>query len=244
MGHVLKHAHADDYGLNPSTNKAIKDLCTNNQLESLSLITTFDAFGEASKHATKAPVDVFLHFNLTEGFPLSPANQIPSLVDENGQFYNQLKFMWRCIVGKVAISEVHTELEKQYNKARDNGVRISGIDSHQHVHAFHPVASVVYDFAKEKSLPNIRSYKQVHTHGVSAYIIKLIYQILARISGRGRLPVSWQRSSWKNYIMATWQDTRLYKGDTTVVIHPGTNYDRQEGICRSLLRHVSHVRAK
>ncbi|MEI6480954.1 MAG: ChbG/HpnK family deacetylase [Candidatus Saccharibacteria bacterium] len=244
MNKLPKHAHADDYGLNTTVNNEVALLQKNKQLDSVSVVTNFASFKEISAGLSALSIDVFLHVNLTEGAPVSPAQKIPSLVNSNGQFLNQLTFIWRCIIGKINANEVYVEIQNQYDRALQSGARIVGLDSHQHVHAFQPVAKVMYDFAADHNIAYVRSYKQVCAKGLSARCIKILYVFLARMSGRGRLPISWRKKSWKNYMMATWQDTRFYSGSVTVVIHPGTNYDRQGSIITSLLRHYRHIAKK
>lgn len=240
----MKHAHADDFGLDSSANNAILALLDDNHLDSLSLVTNLRGFTQAASNIPSLNVDVFLHFNITEGKPLSAARSVPSLIDDDGNFYNQKEMMKRCIRGAIEPNDVLDELQAQYRQALKAGTKIVGIDSHQHMHAFSPIAQVVVDFAESHNIQKVRSYKRVVTIGPSAIFIKTIYALLARVSGRGRLPVTWQISSWRSYIMATWQDTRTYTGDVLVVVHPGTDYDRKEPLTQTLRRHFSHIKKK
>ena len=89
MNKLPKHAHADDYGLNTTVNNAVALLQKNKQLDSVSVVTNFASFKDISAGLSALSIDVFLHVNLTEGTPVTPAQKIPSLVNSNGQFLNQ-----------------------------------------------------------------------------------------------------------------------------------------------------------
>lgn len=236
--------HADDFGLHTSANLAISKMVAAGELGSVSVIVTAGGFGEIKKHLSKLGVPVFLHFNLTEGRPLSNLESVTTLVDASGHFHSQFVFLARCIFGRVNPRDVWVELNGQY-EALQKYVAVAGIDSHQHAHAVEPVAKAVVDFAEDRHIEFVRSYADVrHLHLLTGLFI-LAYRVFALFSARLHMPASWKKRSWKMFVMASWEklDRPLPEG-IVAVVHPGTGYDCSEAFAPRVLRHIRHTLAK
>ena len=72
-----------------------------------------------------------LHFNLTEGRPLTDAR---SLIDSDGAFLLRGELIRRSIRGRVEPSEITRELTAQLDRFVSLGLTPTHLDSHQHVH--------------------------------------------------------------------------------------------------------------
>jgi predicted glycoside hydrolase/deacetylase ChbG (UPF0249 family) len=72
-----------------------------------------------------------LHFNLTEGRPLTNAR---SLIDSDGAFLLRGELIRRSIRGRVQPSEITRELTAQLDRFVSLGLTPTHLDSHQHVH--------------------------------------------------------------------------------------------------------------
>ncbi len=127
--------HADDYGLSPGVNRAIEEALESGAVTSCSIM-----LGEAAAHSAIAwaaghpQFDFGVHLNLTQGRPVLPPSQVPSLVDSHGHFWRLGTFILRCSTGRVRLREVELEWRAQIGLLRAAGVVISHLDSHQHVH--------------------------------------------------------------------------------------------------------------
>lgn len=127
--------HADDFGLAPGVNRAIQDGLTAGELTSASILLAAPATSEALQWAATHPeFDFGVHMNLTHGRPLLPVEQVPSLVDRSGRFYPLGRFLVRVLTGRVRRAEIEAEWRAQIAAVRAAGVRVSHLDSHQHVH--------------------------------------------------------------------------------------------------------------
>ncbi|KAK4472348.1 hypothetical protein MN116_003609 [Schistosoma mekongi] len=85
-----------------------------------------------------------LHFNLTEGKPLSNVKCIQSLLDDHGCFLGKYGFRSSLTSSLVHMDEVEVELESQINAFRDIfGTIPSHFDGHQHVHILPDIDMVV-----------------------------------------------------------------------------------------------------
>src|SRR5438445_12446121 len=102
---------ADDYGQNQSISQAIIALLGKNRLTATSCMTTALTWPEHAKwlHPLVQQADIGLHFNLTEGTPLSS-----NLMNSHGFLPLSpllFKAYWRAL-NRVAIeSELHAQLD-------------------------------------------------------------------------------------------------------------------------------------
>jgi predicted glycoside hydrolase/deacetylase ChbG (UPF0249 family) len=80
-------------------------------------------------------LDVGLHFNLTMGVPVSPAETVPSLVDGAGRFLPFARFVRRALAGRVQAGDVRREADAQLARLTGAGLKVSHADSHHQVHA-------------------------------------------------------------------------------------------------------------
>jgi predicted glycoside hydrolase/deacetylase ChbG (UPF0249 family) len=84
--------------------------------------------------ASHPEFDFGVHLNLTQGRPVLPVARVPSLVGADGRFRPLGAFLIRLAFRRIVMDEVAAEWRAQIDAARRAGVRISHLDSHQHVH--------------------------------------------------------------------------------------------------------------
>jgi|WetSurMetagenome_2_1015567.scaffolds.fasta_scaffold43387_3 predicted glycoside hydrolase/deacetylase ChbG (UPF0249 family) len=127
--------HADDFGLARGVNRAIEEGLRAGEITSASILLGGPHTGEALTWAAEHPeFDFGVHLNLTHGAPLLPAERVRSLVDANGRFHSLGRFLVRATLGRIRLAEIEAEWGAQIAAVRGAGVRISHLDSHQHVH--------------------------------------------------------------------------------------------------------------
>jgi len=127
--------HADDFGLAPGVNRAIEEGLQSGALHSASILVGGEHATAAVAWAASHPqFDFGVHLNLTQGRPVLAASRVPSLVGDDGRFRPLVPLLVRFGVGRVALSEIAAEWRAQIAAVRGAGVRISHLDSHQHVH--------------------------------------------------------------------------------------------------------------
>ena len=127
--------HADDYGLAPGINRAIEEGLASGALHSASILQGGAHVTAALAWAAQHPeFDFGVHLNLTQGRPVLAREHVRSLVGPDGRFLPFLRFFMRLALGRVAPAEIEAEWRAQIAATRAAGVRISHLDSHQHVH--------------------------------------------------------------------------------------------------------------
>ena len=116
------------------------------------------AFDDAvTKAAAHPSLGVGVHLTLIGEKPLLPPEQIPSLVDENGQLAEKYpQFMARFFKGAVSLKEVRAELAAQIQKVVDRGLRITHIDSHQHLHVLPGIIDIALELAAAHQIKAVR----------------------------------------------------------------------------------------
>ena len=160
--------NADDFGLSEGVNRAVIEAHERGIVTSTSIMAGGAAFEHAVDLASRCPsLDVGVHLTLTELRPV--ADSVPSLVDADGQFApHATELTKRCLRGAIALADVHKELDAQIRRARDNGVRPSHFDGHQHVHVLPGIARVVAQLARDHGVRAVR----VPTEPPRGYMLK------------------------------------------------------------------------
>ncbi len=150
--------NADDFGLCASINTGVIAAHERGVVKSASLIATGGAFEEAAEYARTHPaLDTGLHLALCDGRPVCDPAQVRSLVDADGRLPKDYAAFWqRWLTGRIAPGEVAAELRAQMKKASDAGLRITHLDSHQHLHALPGVLKIVASLAAEHGVRGMR----------------------------------------------------------------------------------------
>ena len=152
--------NADDFGRHELINLAVERAFRSGLLRSATLMAGSIAFEDAVKVAKRnLGLGVGIHFTLANGNPVLPAEEIPTLVNADGQFHGDyIKFLKRYLSGKISLEEVRAELAAQINKIRRAGIKITHFDSHQHLHHVPGIIEIALEVAK-----NIKAMRVANT---------------------------------------------------------------------------------
>jgi hopanoid biosynthesis associated protein HpnK len=142
--------NADDLGLTPAVNRGVVRAFQSGIVTSTSLLVTGSAFEDAVALARQNPeLDVGLHLALVEERAVLGSDVLPTLVDETGRFpRTSAEFIRRAILGGINWLEVEREIAAQIALFQETGLRLSHLDSHQHLHMFPPVFQIVRRLAR------------------------------------------------------------------------------------------------
>lgn len=156
--------NADDLGASPAVNRAIADLHEAGLVTSASLIVNLPHSAAAAELAREMPrLSVGVHLNLTKGRPLLPSRHVPSLVDEQGQFYPSPEFYRRAVLGQINWHEAAAELEAQVEWALAQGLTVDNLDTHVHFHLLPAGRRLTLELARRYGIPAWRSPNVLHT---------------------------------------------------------------------------------
>ena len=161
--------NADDFGLSESVNRAISEAFKDGIISNTTMLANGKAFDEAVVLANGQEFadKVGIHFNLTEGEPLTEdIKRCPGFC-ENGIFHGNINRTKPLTSSEK--SAVYKELTAQAEKVRTAGFPIDHADSHHHIHTGIFIAPIVFRVCKEfeidkirlhRNIGNIRSYKK------------------------------------------------------------------------------------
>lgn len=149
--------NADDFGISRGVNRGIVEAYRDGLVTSASLMANLPSAEDALTRATTCPdLGLGLHLTLTAGRPLCPPDNVPTLVDPDGQFFVLGTLLGRLSLGKVRTADLTRELSAQVEWALKRGVRPSHLDSHHHVHIHPRVAPVVIGLARQHGIGWVR----------------------------------------------------------------------------------------
>jgi predicted glycoside hydrolase/deacetylase ChbG (UPF0249 family) len=158
--------NADDFGYSEKITLGIKEAFETVLVTSTSLIVNKDYSGQALDLAREIKdVSVGIHFNLDDGKPLCSPEQVPTLVNEQGEFHDGRTFRLRLFSGKISLREIYLELEAQLTRFLSFGTQPSHIDFHHHLHLYYPILDVALQVAKNFSIKKMRTVRLYRTYG-------------------------------------------------------------------------------
>ena len=142
---------ADDFGLTRGIDQAIAGLVRAGRLVAFSCLSNGPAWAADAGQVAglRQQAQAGLHFNLTEGRPLSPSlarhwPQLPSLP----------RLLIDAHLGRVPTAAVADELAAQWSAfVQASGGTPDFIDGHQHVHHLPGVRGVLLDFLRQQPVP-------------------------------------------------------------------------------------------
>ncbi len=154
--------NADDLGLHSGINAGILRGHREGIVTSASLSTNGAAFEDALRVLKEADeLGVGVHLTLVGENALSPPARTPTLAPDGrlpGYFTELFR---RLLLGQIRTAEIEAEVEAQVARARDAGVRVSHLDSHQHVHLHPSVLPIVVRVARRFGIGAVRAAPRV-----------------------------------------------------------------------------------
>ncbi|MDP3730599.1 MAG: ChbG/HpnK family deacetylase [Candidatus Omnitrophota bacterium] len=139
---------ADDLGLAKSINEGIAKACREGIVSSVSVIPTGEAFTDALKVIKDLNLkEIGAHLALTETKP----------VKSTSKFYkNHNRFFKDIFFKAFDLEEIRKELKAQLELLKRTGVRITHINSHEHIHMMPELLNIFISLAKEFDIPALR----------------------------------------------------------------------------------------
>jgi chitin disaccharide deacetylase len=146
---------ADDYGISPSVNTAIRDLIVRGRLNATSVMVVAPSFGRSEATALRtlnavAPcVAIGLHLTLTAPYRPLTESFAPT---RGGAFLPLATVFGRAIMRRLEPPALRVEIAGQVRAFLDRfGRPPDFVDGHQHVHLFPQVAGAVLEVVKREA---------------------------------------------------------------------------------------------
>ncbi len=176
--------NSDDFGLDERLNLAIVKSFAAGLCSSTTLMANMPGFEEACSlaHEHRLRDHVGLHIVLNEGFPLTdPIKKTARFCDPDGRLALQ---SWPpvFVLGVSESRSLAEEMRAQIARSRTNGIPLSHIDSHHHLHNLWPILGVVIAVARSEHVPYIRLARNC---GVGISLRKRVYKAIVNRKLRG-----------------------------------------------------------
>jgi chitin disaccharide deacetylase len=231
--------NADDYGLNENINRGIIRAYSEGIVTSTSILANGEAFLSGVETLKENPgLGVGVHLTLVNGHPLSPVAEIPSLINKDGDFmadYHQ--FFSHFLRGKIKLTEIYAEWAKQILYVKNQGIKITHLDSHQHLHIFPGINNIVVTLATEFDIHKVRLPAENIFFGETLPSISrsLARDMLTGISAMSKFnfhkkhlitPNHFYGMLWGGHLNENRLTTiirQLPSGISEIMTHPGTN---------------------
>ena len=139
---------ADDLGLAESINEGFAKAYRDGLVNSVSVIPTGEAFGDALKMIESLGLkEIGAHLALTETNPLLSSSKF---------YKNHNRFFKDIFLGKADLGGLRKELKAQLELLKKSGLKITHINSHEHIHMIPEILNIFISLAREFNIPALR----------------------------------------------------------------------------------------
>lgn len=148
----------DDFGLTPGVCEAILEAHDRGILTTASVLANGPALRVYASALSDSGIAAGAHLALVgEDRPILSATEVPSLVDTNGRFpLTWSEFIARSARGRVDGDDIARELDAQIEALVSEGIILTHVDTHQHLHLWPQVGSAVVKTAQGHGIRAIR----------------------------------------------------------------------------------------
>lgn len=148
---------ADDLGKTSSVNVAIAEAHDRGIVTAASIMSGGGSFDEAVQLVlNRRHLSVGLHVCLCDGRAVLKPSLIPDLVDSSGNLEESPVKAWLGFMRRGILSQVEAEVEAQFSRLEEAGIRPTHVDSHHHLHMNPPIFEVVCRQASRRGVGWIR----------------------------------------------------------------------------------------
>lgn len=151
--------NADDLGKSSEVNKAIGNALDQRIITSSTILANNTTWEEVHTIVDRNPHASFgVHLNLTEGRALTsnPALKVAGIVDENNVFTNDVRN--QPYYSNDLLEAIKNEWDAQLDKVINiEGINVSHIDGHHHIHTFYPFRYILIDLLKKYGITKVRN---------------------------------------------------------------------------------------
>jgi len=147
--------NADDYGMTKDDVDKILDTIGRGAIRSTTIASNYVTDNQLIRLRGIGDISTGIHLNITEGKALGDHSTITS----NGDFFSKKDLVKKILLGKINGKEVGKEISLQIERLLDSGVAISHIDTHQNMHFFPQILSLIRIEAEKYNIKIIRGLR-------------------------------------------------------------------------------------
>lgn len=184
---------ADDYGMCESVNRAIEACSEAGVVLSTNVMANMEFAKDATQFRKRfSNVSVGLHYNFTVGKPICPPSQVPSLVNESGDFLSYKEIREKCKAKTYSHDEVKMEMKAQYERFVSICGKPDYWNTHENVHV-HPWLYVLFcDISNDLGIKKMRTHRRIYIPASKKTNMPLIWLLAEPIK-------QCMLNNWKEY---------------------------------------------
>lgn len=180
--------NADDCGYSKINNSHIKRAIERGKITSTTIMANMPAVEEAAclYETYNSEISFGIHLNLTEGEPLINSQRLVDFgyyaVNDGRTCFsidNAEQFRYKRLP-KTIKEAIYNELSAQISKLQSMGIKLSHIDSHQHIHTCASLMGVIAQLSKDFNLPKVRRIKNYVSPYSMSYWGRQAWYLLSR----------------------------------------------------------------
>jgi len=222
--------NADDFGASSETVTATVECFERGILTSASIMPGMPATKEALEFAQSHPeLDFGVHLTFVgdeQERPLTPPEQIPALAKPSGRFRRTRDQRIRALLRRLPVEQIEHELARQLDAIRHEGVEITHVDSHRHMHKLPSFREALERVLPRFGIRRVRAVQDVYLRRPitsPTYWLGSRWQAsLARsfaTTDHFYMPTSASDDRWERPLLA--QVRRLTGTTMEIGVHPG-----------------------
>ena len=207
---------ADDYGSTEKITEGIIESMKHGVVRDTSFLVNSPHFDHAVKRAKEENIThMGLHLALTYRSPLLSAEEVPSLITQEGSFYPRPNQVDRVL----KLDELEKEWRAQIAKFQSTGLTLTHLDSHHHVHRYlqEGVGELAIKLASELSVP-LRRPKDSHIEFLQENNVLCTDIFYDEFGGQSH-------NSTTEFLIGLLERTPDFKGSVEIMAHPGYSDD-------------------
>ena len=145
---------ADDFGASLNINEGIKFAAEHKAITSISVLSNFtESLPELKKLADNHPdIGIGVHLNIITGKPILGADQVPSLVGSNGNFYTLKEILTK--INRISLDDLRKELREQILVMNEYDIPIDNLsDQYGVISIYDQFFKILVELAEEFNVP-------------------------------------------------------------------------------------------
>lgn len=148
--------NADDYGYYAGVSHGIIDGALNGVIRATGIMANSENFEEHVGWLDNViELDTGVHLNLTHGQPLS-YDMRNAIKKWDGNFPGKYQIIWEVITGRLTVECVRKEWQMQIQRCIDAGLEPIFINTHEHLHMYPALFTIIQNLADHYKIPFIR----------------------------------------------------------------------------------------
>jgi len=148
----------DDFGLSIPVNEAVSQAHQKGILTSTSLMVAAPEVDDAVARAKELPgLNIGLHLVLSNGRSCLPVNDIPDLVNTDGEFSNKLVSSGIKMFFNVSVKQqLKDEVRAQFEAFKATGLHLDHVNTHNHMHLHPTIFDAIIEIGQDYAMDAMR----------------------------------------------------------------------------------------